>query len=330
MRLLLIFILLAQASLSVGQPVLEQLPIDSLIGRRFQLTWSFETDNLTFQDPAGTFNQFFDYKNVGDEMEGPVRTWKVAADGSKHSHFPEATLCYTQNELSLERYFGLDADTTLVELGVYYDDNGTEVFMFATDPQIVALPVATYGTQYTDTIQSTYLIGGDTMLYRYIYDVSMISYGTVRTPESTYSNCLIELESQLDSLGNIHRNTYTFYHANLNNPVLNVTLRNYPSEEILYINYPNEISGPVSVADIRLYIDKASLTSDALALYLNTDQKLSVTLYDIGGKIVFHLPSRHLSGSEHIPLNMQLTVGCYILVVVDEQGYFQTEKLCVR
>jgi hypothetical protein len=234
MRVTLVLVAWSCVSLLSAQPTLE-LALDSLIGRSYQRNWSFETENITFQDPEGTFNQFFDFSDVLDETAGPVRTWKPPSEASKYSYFPEATLCYTQNELNLERFFKLDADSNFVEIGTYYVDQGKDVLEFLDDPRIVALPTASFGSNFTDTINGRVFFDGDTILYQNVHEVSMISYGTVKTPEHIYTNCLIERLSELDSLGNIHRNNYTYYHKHLNNPVLNVALISYPGEEILYI-----------------------------------------------------------------------------------------------
>jgi hypothetical protein len=329
MKLTGILILLSQSAWLSAQEVLYRLPVDSLVGDRFQWIWSFENDDIPYHDPEGTTLQLFDCRETEEALEGPVRTWRRAEDCSKHDFFPDASLCYTQQELSREAFFGFDADSNLVRLGSYYFDAGTEVFDYALNPGIVEMPSAALGESYTDTTLTLYVIDGDSSLYHGAFQVSFIAIGSTWTPEGLYAGCLIQRESELDTLGNIHRNTYNYYHQNLSNVVLSVTMGNYPTEEILYLFYPGEVSGPVSVAPVRWTIEKIRLSQDALMLELNTQQSLHLMLYDLAGKLVFS-SEISVDGQAHIPLHQTLAQGGYLLVLVDAEGNFRAEKLWTR
>jgi hypothetical protein len=61
----------------------------------------------------------------------------------------------------------------------------------------------------------------------------------------------------------------------------------------------------------------------------NAKKRLSLTLFDVSGKIVFQTKEVLSSGQNNIPLHAELISGYYILLFVDENGYFSSKKFFV-
>jgi hypothetical protein len=313
-------------SILIAQPTLEIDP-DNLPGILFQDHWTFEADEIMFHVPTGVMSQYYNFSDVDFELTGPLRTWKVASEASKYEHFPDATLCYTQSELSRERFFRLDADSNFVEIGSYYSDEGTDIFEFLDDPSVVSLSTASLGVGITDTISARLIIDGDTSTYQNIFEKSMISWGAVRTPARIYANCLIQEVRLLDTLGNTHRLSYNYFYENLHNRIFHVALRNYPSEEILYMIYQTSEREPVLVSDIGRSIKNISLSGRQLTIETNLDETLHLTLFDLSGKVVFQSAETITTGDNQIFLPVNLVPAYYFLLLVDDDGNFHVEKL---
>jgi hypothetical protein len=327
MNTILTSIVIFGFSLVMAQPTLG-IALDSLVGMAYQDHWTFETEGIGFADPTGTVNQYYNYGGVDFDLTGPVRAWNTASEASKHSYFPDATMCYTQDELSLERFFGLDADSNFVTVGAYYHDEGKDVFEFLDDREIISLPSATFGSTFRDTIEARLIVDGDTTLYQNINEKSMVSYGTVRTPEGIYGNCLIEEVRELDSIGNIHRLCYNFFHDNLHQRVLNVTLKTFPSDEILYMVYRSP-EKPVSVLDTERRLENVYFSDHQLIIQTQSDKKLSLTMFDVSGTVIFQKTESLVRGINQMPIQTTLIPGYYFILVIDSDGNFYVERVFV-
>jgi hypothetical protein len=156
----------------------------------------------------------------------------------------------------------------------------------------------------------------------------MVSYWTFRTPEGIYGNCLIEEVRELDSIGNIHRLCYNFFHDNLHQRVLNVTLKTFPSDEILYMVYRSP-EKPVSVLDTERRLENVYFSDHQLTIETQTDKKLSLTMFVVSGTVIFQITESLVRGIHQMPIQTSLIPGYYFILVIDSDGNFYVERVFV-
>ena len=282
------FVLSLMISVSIAQPTLTGNGINPVIGESFSVVTS------TYVDPGNSgANQTWDLssmQNSGINTVSYISPSTTAVSGS----FPNSNVASSSTQGVGNAFYKTSA-TVFQNCGVY---NGTVVMSYSDPEDLLRFP-CNYNNTYVDTWKTQFMSGGYTFHRRGASTVTADGYGTLITPNGTYTNVIrIHFEQNyLDSSvigGNLSIQTYSndeyfWYKEGTHTQLAYVYTLTYPggvSQNGFYAAGSVGISeDPTIVSTTNIYPNPSSDKIN-LDFYLMNNQRIDIRVINITGEIM--------------------------------------------
>lgn len=316
----------------------------SLIGT-FSMSTIVAQPSLSNQNLASDGDSFTIYTNTNLSSgsnpgnSGANVTWDFSSMGAGTSSaltyssasspdYPDANILFSTQGSS--NYFDVQNDAL-----TYYGFSTTNASSVFTDGQDQIRVPMSYNDNYTDQFAGTYDAFGQVFDRTGTLDVTADGYGTLSTPQGTYSNVLrIRLirtstdEMNGQTLSNNLDTIYFWYNEYTPHPIMTYTI-NYVdgSEQGRFANYMDD--GDVVLSTPEEKINISAYPNPADDIYnIEADRRIeSMTIFDMKGRQVLNT----LPGNKVFTVDVnQLPRGQYFYELRDQQGVLVSRERLIK
>ena len=317
---ILLFASFISAMHAIAQPTLTATGINPAVGD--QITGN----NANYVSPGNAgANQTWDVSMMTSSGVS-TSTYITPASTPYASSFPNANLAINEGSGSYAYY-----KTSSSAWQIEGDVNGTPVVMSYFNPEDLLRFPFTYTNNYTDTWATTFISGGVTFYRTGIDSVTADSYGTLKTPNGTYSNVLRVhfVQHYQDSayfggnpsLSYYYNDEYLWFLNGNHNPIALVfTLTINGGNPIQSGSYMNNVSGINEYSALVSFGLFPNPSSDYLnvTIGLNEKQKVEIKLFNsIGAEVIIPVSSYGVQGENGYKINIQnLPEGIYFAKII--------------
>ncbi len=276
-------------------------------------------------DPGSGFNEGPSGANVTWDFSNLTAstTRGVTIQEADNPDFPNADIFYSQ--VGTYSYFGTTNDA-FVYWGIFTDQ---AVIAYTDGEDQVRFPL-TYGDSYSDTFSGSYESFGMTFDREGTVNVEADAYGTLITPDATYSNALrIQIVRNTTDYqdgtpsGSTVDTIYYWYAGDINFPVMTY-FRNYSEgslvgESVNYLTDDGSLAiNNTEMASFKVYPNPAS---NSLNLTYDNQQVRHIQIIDVQGRLV-----KQFSGKVERILTSNLTAGTYFVKITYENNTSKKAK----